>query len=64
MENSLPTEFLNLKIVYLVLHFLVIFYNIADMAIPPSECLQGFYLRLVAVHGYMQVRFAVWGLEC
>ena len=61
MEHSLPTEFLNLKIVYLVLHF---FYIIADMAIPPSECLQGFYFRLVAVHGYMQVRFAVWGLEC
>ena len=39
-------------------------YIIADMAIPPSECLQGFYFRLVAVHGYMQVRFAVSGLKC
>ena len=64
MENSLPTEFLNLKIVNLVLHCLVIFYIIADMAISPSECLQSFYFRLVAVHGYMRVRFAVWDLEC
>jgi len=37
---------------------------IADVTLPPSESLLGFYFWLVTIHSYRQVWFIVWGLGC